>query len=47
MSLDVGYGASFDFMSDSDSGPFRVFVEHRGPALFNEHQFLVGISLAR
>jgi hypothetical protein len=47
ISLDVGYGASFDALSGSDSGPFSVFVEHRGTALFNEHQFLVGISLAR
>lgn len=47
ISLDLGYGASFDVLSGSTNGPFNVFVEHRGTALFSEHQFLVGISLAR
>jgi hypothetical protein len=45
MSLDLGYGASFDAFHGSAWGPFNIFVEHRGVGLFSEHPSLVGVSI--
>ncbi|TVP75680.1 MAG: hypothetical protein EA352_07565 [Gemmatimonadales bacterium] len=45
LSVDAGYGVSFDAFKSSDRGPFNLFVEHRGVALFSENQFLVGITV--
>lgn len=45
LSVDAGYGVSFDAFQSSDRGPFNVFVEHRGVALFSENQFLVGVTV--
>jgi len=47
LSINPAYGLKFDVASDDQGNPIRIFVEHQGIQLYDEHRILVGIVLNR
>ena len=47
LSINPAYGLKFDVASDDRGNPIRIFVEHQGLQLYDDHRILAGIVLNR
>lgn len=47
LSINPAYGLKFDVASDNQGNPIRIFIEHQGLQLYDDHRILAGIVLNR
>ena len=47
LSINPAYGVKFDVASDDQGNPIRIFIEHQGLQLYDDHRILAGIMLNR
>lgn len=47
LSINPAYGLKFDVASDDEGNPIRIFIEHQGLQLYDDHRILAGIVLDR